>query len=77
VGESIVWPIASVDVTGDRIVGKVVQRDGRMFARDLTACGEPLALAPGMFQSLTNMLRFACGHLFDPDEGAYCETVRY
>jgi hypothetical protein len=30
-----------------------------------------------MFQSLTNMLRFACGHLFDPDEGAYCETVRY
>lgn len=42
VGEATVWPVESIDVTGDRIVGKVVLRDGFWFIRDNTSCGEPL-----------------------------------
>ena len=65
VGEALTWDVIKIsrpDHTG-RLVGKIVLRDGIMFARDNTACGEPMYL-PRRYPTLGTMLRYASDYLF-------------
>ena len=78
VGEATVWDVVKVRdvptwiadgvmtlVTESRVVGKIVLRDGIMFARDVTACGAPLILDPETYGlRLVSMLSAASAVLF-------------
>lgn len=62
VGEATVWPVESIDVTGDRIMGKVVLRDGFWFIRDCTSCGRPIVVGADR-ATLTEILWLASRRL--------------
>ena len=45
------------------IVGRIVQRDGLMFARDVSSCGAPLRIPVGYRARLGNALDYAARFL--------------
>lgn len=79
VGGALVMDVVQYDLTTFvvKLVGKLVSRDGLMFARDLTSCGEPV-YCPAQFKDRpTGMLAYAVRHLFDKEEMGFAETIAY
>lgn len=73
VGGALVWDVVKASYDSGRmtspgvhraVVGKIVLRDGIMFARDVTACGEPLILEARYGNRLNSMLAAASAVLF-------------
>lgn len=68
VGTAEVWPIRSREIHGfqisDRPVGRLILREGRVFVRDLTSCGDLMPVPYGQTFSMTRLLAYAASLLF-------------
>lgn len=79
VGTAHVWDVVretGTTVLVAAVVGKIVLRDGVMYARDLTSCGKPLYLPSMQGNRLINMLAGASFALFGDTREVYPDGVR-